>query len=170
MIETIRFKDRLYPALQSKGNAMQYAIPFAKKVLKNCSKIYDIGCNREEWKYPGAIPIDPIIDSRYDAMNFPKTSISPDAIISSHCLEHLNDWVGVLNYWHSQLGKNGIMFLYLPHTDQQYWRPWHNRKHINAFMPSLIKGYLHESELWTNIFVTDGYDLNHSFYAIAQKK
>lgn len=170
MIKTIDFRGYKYPALQAEGFAAQYAFPFAKKVLEYCQTVYDVGCNREEWKYPGAIPIDPVIDSRYNAMNFPKSSLNPDGIFSSHCLEHLPDWVGALNYWNEQLNKGGILFLYLPHYDQQYWRPWNNRKHIHAFTPSLIRDYLLLSGIWTDIMVTDGHDLNHSFYAIASKR
>lgn len=66
MIHKITFNGKDYPELQSQGFASQYAFPFAKKFLSG--KGYDIGCNRLEWAYPTAIPIDPVIDTRYAAI------------------------------------------------------------------------------------------------------
>ena len=68
MIETINFKNNTYPKFQAEGNASQFAIPFAKHVCKG--KGIDVGCNRNEWAFPGAYPIDPVINE-YDALNFP---------------------------------------------------------------------------------------------------
>lgn len=169
-MELIEFKGEFYPALQAEGHASQYAIPFAKKVLKYCQTIYDIGCNREEWKYPGAIAIDPNLN-RYDAMNFPESNNKPDGIFSSHMLEHFpGSWVNVLDYWHSKLCYKGIVFLYLPDHSQKYWRPHFNRKHIHAFTPEIVKQYfIDQPEMWENIFCS-GVDLNNSFICIAQKK
>lgn len=167
-METIEFKGIKYPALQAEGFAAQYAIPFAKKVLKYCQNVYDVGCNREEWKYPGAYAIDPCM-SLFNATRFPSED-KPDGIFSSHMLEHYNgSWVEVLEYWKQQLCKGGILFLYLPHYEQQYWHSWHNRKHIHNFTPNVIRDYLVQSGGWGDIFVTEGFDLNHSFYAIAKK-
>jgi len=50
----ITFKGKSYPEFQAKGNASQFAIPFAKYLCKG----YDIGFCKEEWKFPGAIGID----------------------------------------------------------------------------------------------------------------
>lgn len=170
MIQTVDFKGTCYPKLQSEGNAAQFAIPFAKKILQYCQTVYDVGCNREEWKYPNSIAIDPEI-SRFDAMNFPPSKNKPDAIFSSHMLEHYKgSWVEVLEYWHKNLCENGILFLYLPHFDQKYWRSWNNRKHVHNFTPEILRAYFTESCLWKDFFVTEGWDLNHSFYAVAVKK
>ena len=169
-METIEFKGHTYPKFQSEGNASQFCLPFAKQFLKYCQTVYDVGCNREDWKYPGAIAIDPVIDNRYNAMRFPETSNKPDAIYSSHCLEHLPNWIEALDYWHSQLNAGGIVFLYLPDHSQVYWRPHHNRKHIHAFTPEIIKTYFTDQpEMWKNVFCS-GVDLNKSFICVAQKK
>ena len=56
MIETIEFKEKSYPLFQIKGNAAQFAIPFAEKVCHG--EGYDIGCSNLEWAFPGATPID----------------------------------------------------------------------------------------------------------------
>lgn len=169
-IETINFAGTDYPKWQSEGNAAQFAIPFAKQALKYCQTIYDVGCNRTEWMYPGAIPIDPALDPRYNALCFPVTSNKPDGIFSSHCLEHVSNWVAVLDYWHAQLCKGGVMVLYLPDHSQKYWRPWNNRKHLHLFTPEIVGSYFRDQpEMWCNVFVS-GIDLNNSFMIVAQKK
>lgn len=162
MIETIQFRDHVYPTFQSQGFAAQFAFPFAQQVCKGTG--YDIGCNRHAWCLPGAIPIDPLIDNRWDAYNLPDNKV--DYIFSSHCLEHLRNWTEALDYWRTKLKQNGVLFLYLPHPIQQYWRPWHNRKHIHVLYPELIKDYLTDTG-WKNIFV-GGPDLNSSFMVMAE--
>ena len=134
-METIKFKDKEYLSIQTNGNAGRFAIPFAQELLSG--KGLDIGCSKKEWAFPGAIPIDLAFDDPYDAMNLPDGIY--DYIFSSHCLEHLNDWVGVLEYWHSKLKANGILYLYLPHYSQEYWRPWNNRKHVNILQPEYLQ-------------------------------
>lgn len=163
MIETIEFKNTFYPAFQGSGFAARFIFPFAQEVCKG--KGYDIGCNREEWKFPGAIGIDPNISGNLSAMNLPPEKV--DYIFSSHCLEHLERWVDVLEYWKHKLKDGGVLFIYLPHPSQEYWLPWHNRKHINVLTPEIIYTYLHDTG-WKNIFVGNS-DLNNSFAAMAQK-
>ena len=173
-IETIEFKGEYYPALQAKGFAAQYAFPFASKICTPPGSIYtgyDIGCNREEWKFPGSIAIDPAIEGcGFDAYNLPPMQV--DYIFSSHCLEHLPNYVSAIEYWSTVIRSGGVLFLYLPNCEyQEYWRPWNNKKHIHLLSPNLIRAYFESNlETWTNVCVTDGYDLNGSFYAIAQKK
>jgi SAM-dependent methyltransferase len=164
MIDIIEFNGKDYPALTAHGFAAQFAFPFAEKLCKGTG--YDIGCNRPNWQLPGSIPVDPAIPGNgHDAMNLP---MNVDFIFSSHCLEHLPDWVGALDYWHTRLNPGGVLFLYLPHPEQEYWLPFNNRKHIHSLTPFIVRKYL-EARNWKNIFVTDGYDLNYSFYAIAEK-
>ena len=164
MIETINYKGSIYPKFQSEGNAAQFAIPYAKHVCNG--KGVDVGCNRLEWIYPGAIPVDPVING-FDALNFPEHADELDYIFSSHCLEHVNDWVSVLDYWKTKLKKGGTLFLYLPDYSQVYWRPWNNRKHVNMFNPTIIKDYLVDRE-FINIFTSE-VDLNNAFMVMAQK-
>lgn len=165
MIEVIEFKEGVYPKFQSEGFAAQFAFPFAQKVCKGMG--VDVGCNREEWKFPGAFPVDPAIDERTDALNIPANDFQLDYIFSSHCLEHLQDWVSVLNYWKTKLKSGGVLFLYLPHPDQEYWLPWNNRKHVNILYPKDIERYLKDNG-FTNVFVSER-DLNHSFMAMGEK-
>jgi len=163
MIETIEFNGKYYPLFQAKGNAAQFAIPFAKYFCKGNG--YDIGCNREEWKLPGARAIDITIDDEYNAFNLPDEKV--DYIFSSHCVEHLVDWVGALNIWTDHIKQNGTLIVYLPDYSQEYWRPWNDRKHINILTPKIISDYMAKD--YKNIFVS-GVDLNNSFMAVGDKK
>ena len=165
MIKTVEFKGNTYPEFQTHGNAAQFAIPYAKHVC--IGKGVDVGCNRLEWAFPGAIPIDPLINE-YDALNFPEDTIELDYIFSSHCLEHVHDWVSVLDYWTSRLKSGGTIFLYLPDYSQVYWRPWNNRKHVNMLSPTIMKDYLEDRE-FINIFASE-VDLNNAFMVMAQKQ
>jgi SAM-dependent methyltransferase len=162
-MEIIEFNNRKYPTFQSKGNAAQFALPFAKHFCKGVG--FDIGCNREEWSYPGSILIDPALNE-FNSMNLP--DIQVDYIFSSHCLEHLPNWVESLDYWLTFVKPGGYLFLYLPHYDQEYWRPWNNRKHIHCFTPNIIEDYLNAHKNTVNVFVSDR-DLNNSFIAVCEK-
>lgn len=162
-MKIVEHENNIYPHLQTTGNAARFALPFAKEILSG--KGLDIGCNRLEWSFPGSIPIDPILDCKWDAYNLPEENY--DYIFSSHCLEHLHDWVKALDYWKTKLKVGGTIFLYLPHYSQTYWRPWNNRKHVNIITPEFLKDYFF-SRNYTNILVTKGYDLNHSFYGVAE--
>ena len=161
-MKTITHDGNKYPKFQSVGNAAQFAIPFAKHVCTGTG--VDIGCNREEWKFPGAYAVDPSIND-YDALNFPYDNL--DYVFSSHCLEHISNWVDVLEYWTSKLKSGGTLFLYLPDYSQTYWRPWHNRKHVNIFTPDILADYMN-ARGYTNIFKS-GVDLNNAFMVMGEK-
>lgn len=163
MIKTIEFKNGSYPAFQATGNAARFAIPYALEVCKGQG--YDIGCGRKDWAFPEATCIDLQLSDPYNAYYLP--AMEPDYIFSSHCLEHLEDWVKAMDYWHFKLRPGGTLFLYLPHYSQEYWRPWNNRKHLNILTPKIIKDYL-EAKGYRNIFIGKR-DLNNSFMAMAQK-
>lgn len=176
-IETIEFNGKQYPKFQSESFAAQFTFAFAQKMCRG--EGYDIGCNRIEWSFPGSIPIDKSFGDKilllgpqqktfhhenFDALNLPDEKV--DYIFSSHCLEHLHDWVRVLDYWTSKLKKGGILYLYLPVYGQEYWRPWNNKKHVNILTPEMILDYVKASG-YTLAYAT-GTDLNHSFTIVAQ--
>lgn len=168
MIKTIKHNNNVYPAFQAEGNAMQFAKPFAQHVCEGDG--VDVGCNRLEWVFCDkngkmAIPVDPALNESYDALHLPIGKF--DYIISSHMLEHTDDWVAILDYWATKIKDEGVLFLYLPHPSQTYWLPWNNRKHKHVMRPEDIEGYLFDRK-WSNIFVT-GADLNNSFIAMATK-
>jgi SAM-dependent methyltransferase len=190
MIEKIKFNGETYPLFQSEGYASQFVIPFAKHCCKGIG--VDVGCNRVDWMFAGDIinsknikdyrvwlsdlhnlnyiqnsfPIDPMING-YDALNFPEDCYNLDYVFSSHCLEHLFDWVSVLDYWTLKLKDYGTLFLYLPDYSQEYWRPWNNRKHVNIFTPQIIQDYLRDRGY--RFIKSTGVDFNNSFVVVAEK-
>lgn len=168
MIDTLRYKNISYPKFQEDGWAAQFVIPFAKKVC--IGRGVDVGCNKKEWMLypndPDCMPIDPLINE-YNALHFPMGCNKLDYIFSSHCLEHLDNWVDALDYWYDKLSYTGTLFLYLPDYSQQYWRPWNDRKHIHILSPQIISDYLMHKN-YAKIY-TSGIDLNNSFTVMAQK-
>ncbi len=162
-IPTITHQNRTYPAYQAEGNAAQFIRPFAEKICKGTG--YDVGYSKPEWKFPGAIGVDLNDGTGYHADNLPPANV--DYIFSSHCLEHVPDWVATLDHWTSKLNPGGVLFLYLPDYSQTYWRPWNNRKHIHVLSPQVISDYLQDRG-YTNIFAS-GVDLNNSFTIMADR-
>jgi len=162
-MKLIEYNNKTYPHFQSMGNASQFAIPFAKHFCEGCG--YDIGCMKKEWSFPNSVPIDINFDDDYDAYNLPDGNV--DYIYSSHCLEHLKNWVTALDYWTERLVDGGILFLYLPHYSQEYWRPWNNTKHIHVLTPEIVKDYMLNNG-YNNIFNSEK-DLNNSFMIVGQK-
>lgn len=163
MIDIVKYNGKTYPKYQTNGFAARFIFPFALEVCKG--EGYDIGCNRVEWSFPNSIPIDPNIDKRHNCLNLPKLNV--DYIFSSHMLEHVEDWVKVLDYWINCLKNGGILFLYLPDYSQEYWRPWNNRKHINVLTPNVIVDYFKFKNL--NKIFSSGTDLYNSFAIFAEK-
>lgn len=162
-MQVIDYKGDTYPHFQSIGNASQFAIPYAKYFCEGVG--YDIGCMKPEWAFPGATLIDADFDDPYDADNLPEGQV--DYIFSSHCLEHVPDWSSTLLYWTEKIRSGGTLFLYLPHYDQKYWRPWNNRKHKHCFVPEMIVDFMKDNG-YTNIFSSQK-DLNHSFIVVGEK-
>lgn len=151
-----------YPKHEAIGNAARWIIEMAKHYCHGTG--LDIGCNRKEWAYPGAIPCDPAMNDT-SAMDLPAGEF--DYIFSSHCLEHVKEnYYNVLDYWLSKVKVSGIIFLYLPHNSQTYWHPSSNRKHVHSFDGSEIGDYL--SGLGHKVFV-GGCDANHSFVVVCEK-
>lgn len=162
-MDLVQYRGKNYPRFQTIGNASQFAIPFAKYFCQGQG--YDIGCNRYEWAYPGATAIDPLISPNHDAYNLPEGQV--DYIFSSHCLEHLPDWVAALDHWTDRIRPGGILFLYLPHYSQEYWRPWNNRKHLHVLSSQVIEDYLSDRN-YINILSSER-DLNDSFIVVGEK-
>ena len=94
-MNTVSHEGCVYPEFQATGNAARFIMPFAKELLEG--EGYDIGCGNKGWAFPGAVPIDISLSDNWDAMNLPDQKV--DYIFSSHCLEHIPDWVGALDYW-----------------------------------------------------------------------
>lgn len=176
-METIKFNGKDYHKLQTEGFASQYCFPFALKMCTGSG--LDIGYSKPEWKFPGAVGIDDNkicdangieTDSIYNAMNLPEGQY--DYLISSHMLEHYNGrFQELIEYWLTKVKKSGLIFLYLPNCfEQDYWA-WGNKKHIHVLNPELMKKYcqyLVDNKIIQRFTVTDGFDLNSSFYCIIE--
>lgn len=164
MINTITYKNKVYPTFQTEGHAAKFIEPFAKQVCKGYG--YDIGCMKSEWAFPGSHPIDVSFNDGYHALNLPKGDV--DYIFSSHCLEHIDNWVQVMDYWYGILKVGGILFLYLPDYTQEYWKPWNNRKHKHIFSSKILNDYMTDKG-YKNVFYS-GVDLCNSFAIFGEKK
>lgn len=158
-IETIEYKGKKYPKFQLSGNAARFIIPFAKEVCKGSG--VDIGSGK--WKFPGSSAVDKSFNDGYDANEIP--GYDYDYIFSSHCLEHIENWMKILDYWITKIKKGGVLFLYLPDASQEYWS-FGNKKHVNIFTPDIIRGFMEDRGL-NNIFVS-GVDMNSSFCAMGE--
>lgn len=127
------YKNQLYPEYLKHGNAMQFIEPIAKQFC--IGKGIDVGAS--QWPFPGAIPVE--LKDGGDAYELPEwygvDGKGWDYIFSSHCLEHLNNPVAAIEHWETRLRSGGVLFLYLPHPDQKYWRPQNCRKHLHLFWP-----------------------------------
>ena len=162
-MKLIEYNDKKYPYFQTAGQAAQFALPFAKYFCEGVG--VDVGCKNREWALPGAIPIDLEFSDLYHAGNLPEVKLN--YIFSSHCLEHIPNWVETMEYWYKKLEVGGTLFLYLPDYSQEYWRPWNNKKHLHIFTPQIIEDIMVHLG-YTNIFKS-GVDLNNSFMIVGEK-
>ncbi len=132
----------LYPEYLKHGNVCQFITPTAQYFCKGDG--LDVGAGR--WPFPNATPVDISMDdpNSRDAQKLPKNGerIFWDYIFSSHCLEHLEDYIAALKHWQESLTPGGCLFLYLPHPDMTYWRPEYCRKHRHQFLPAQMAGTL----------------------------
>lgn len=163
-IDTVNFKGQYYPEFQTTGFASRFVFPFAQEVCKG--RGVDVGCNRIEWSFPNSIPIDPLVNG-LTATTYQEKEL--DYVFSSHCLEHIPDWVGAIEHWICSLKSGGVLFLYLPDYSQEYWRPWNNRKHVHCFTPKILKDYLTDNQELHKVFVS-GVDIYNAFVCMAEKK
>lgn len=158
-MKLLSYKGVFYPAYLAEGNAMQYIEPTASKFC--IGRGLDVGCS--EWPFPGAEPID--LKQGSDALKLPGEDW--DYIFSSHCLEHLTNPVEALEHWFSKIRKGGVLFLYLPHPDMEYWRPQNCRKHLHIFHPQDIARLLRDIGL-VHVMCSER-DLVWSFAAVGEK-
>jgi SAM-dependent methyltransferase len=169
-MNTVTFLEHKYPAFIAEGNHAQYILPIAKQVLKNKNIGVDIGCKKPEWAYPGAILADIALDNNpWHAMNLPNPG-KLEYIFSSHCLEHLPNWVSSLHYWEQCLAPGGVLFLYLPHTDCEYWdrRFMPSKRHLHNFKPSEIEYFFKQRLNLKNVFSSER-DAAYSFCVYGEK-
>ena len=130
------YKGGKYPEYLKMGNAAAFIAPMAQFFCNG--RGLDIGAGK--WPLRGAMPID--VDRGGNAMSLPANAY--DFIFSSHCLEHLPDYVAAIDHWKTRLKPGGVLFLYLPHPDMEYWLPQNNRKHLHQFRPGDIARVLRD--------------------------
>jgi SAM-dependent methyltransferase len=130
------YRGALYPSYLKHGNAQRFIEPIAKQFCRGIG--LDIGAG--DWPLKGARPID--LKNGGDAMALPEGKW--DYIFSSHCLEHLPNPVAAIEHWTTRLRAGGVLFLYLPHHSQKYWRPQNCRKHLHLFHPEDVADMLRD--------------------------
>lgn len=121
------YRGNRYPEYIRQGNACQYIAPAALHFCRG--EGLDVGAGR--WPLPGAKPVD--LTNGHNAMSLPEGQY--DFIFSSHCLEHIEDADAALAHWKSRIKPGGVLFLYLPHPDMEYWRPENCKKHVHSWSP-----------------------------------
>jgi SAM-dependent methyltransferase len=121
------YGGKRYPEYLKHGNGCQFIAATAAHFCKGAG--LDVGAGK--WPLPGAIPHDR--QGQLDAMELPHGPF--DFIFSSHCLEHLTNPVAALEHWQTRLKSGGVLFLYLPHPDMEYWLPQNCRKHLHSWRP-----------------------------------
>lgn len=134
MSELFEYRGKMYPAYLKRGNAMQFIAPIAAQFCKG--RGLDMGAGA--WPLPGATPRDEKFGHNLEEI--PEREL--DYIFSSHCLEHLDNAVRILEHWKVCLRSGGTLFLYLPHPDMEYWRPENCRKHRHLFYPADVASML----------------------------
>lgn len=124
------YLGKTYPDYLKRGNACQFIVPVA---LEFClGHGLDIGAG--QWPLPGSQPVE-LMDGG-DAMQLPAGKF--DYVFSSHCLEHLPNPVAALQHWQSRIRPGGVLFLYLPHPDMEYWLPQNCSKHLHSWAPAAM--------------------------------
>lgn len=133
------YKRDLYPEYLKNGGASRYISPIAKEFCKGTG--VDIGCGK--WPLSGAQGFDSNVlahnDSRWsEACDVKVEPESQDYVFSSHCLEHLENPIKALEHWLSKIKPGGVLYVYLPHPDMEYWLPQNCRKHLHSWRPEAM--------------------------------
>lgn len=134
------YKGRLYPEYLKHGNACRFIEPIARHFC--VGRGVDVGCGM--WPLPGALGVD--LKNGGDAMQLPDGQF--DYVFSSHCLEHLSNPVAALEHWRDRIVPGGVLFLYLPHPDMEYWLPQNCRKHLHSWSPGQVRRILIDLGFW----------------------
>ncbi|MBD3196223.1 MAG: methyltransferase domain-containing protein [Candidatus Lokiarchaeota archaeon] len=158
-----KWKGKLYPTYLKEGNAQSYISFVAKKFCKG--KGLDIG-GFGNWCLDNATPINITIEDEYDAYHLPFERF--DFIFSSHTLEHLENPIKALEIWINHLKEGGLLFLYLPHPDNEYWKPQWNRKHLHIWTPKQMVSIY--KDLGLKDIIYSERDMYWSFTVVGMKK
>jgi ADP-heptose:LPS heptosyltransferase/predicted SAM-dependent methyltransferase len=97
---------------------------------------------------------------------------SVDAIFSSHCLEHVEDYQAALKAWWTLLKDGGHLCLYLPHADlyPRIGEPGANPDHKHDFLPADIERAMLEVGEWDLVVnETRAGGMEYSFLQVYRK-
>ena len=160
--KTYIYKGNLYPGFLKTGDAAGYIRKAAQYFCEGDG--LDIGAG--PYPLPGAMPLDlSYTESDFNATNLPNNKY--DYIFSSHCLEHLPNYVEALEIWQAHLKPGGCLFLYLPHPEMEYWLPQNNKKHLHEFEPKMIVKLL--QDLGFKDIISSERDIYWSFAVVGFK-
>jgi SAM-dependent methyltransferase len=154
------YKGKLYPDYLKDGHAYRFILEAAAHYCRGAG--YDVGAGGPTSLLPGAVAIDIINGNRHHATSLPEGKV--DFVFSSHCLEHLDNPIAALEHWKSRLRAGGVLFLYLPHPDMEYWLPQNNRKHLHSWYPKDMQRLI--EDLGFMRCLRSERDLNWSFAVI----
>lgn len=115
----------------------------------------------------GAIGVDMDYPG-YDGRTLPFADGSQDAVYSSHCLEHISDYIKAIQEWYRVTRVGGHIITVVPsaHLYERRWRPpsRHNDTHVRFYTPASLLGEF-EQALTPNSYRVrhliendDGYD------------
>lgn len=124
------YRGALYPSYLKTGNACQHIAATARHFCRGSG--LDIGAGK--WPLQGALAVDAAQGD--DVLSLPVMEGGWDYVFSSHCLEHLPDYVAALEHWRERLRPGGVLFLYLPSPQMTYWLPQHCKRHRSVFHPA----------------------------------
>lgn len=161
-MNTFTYRGKIYPEYLKHGGMSRYVLPIAQQFCQGYG--FDIGAG--DWPLPGAVPIDVKYDDGFTSMKLPDGF--PDYIFSSHCLEHLVNPIEALEFWISRLKAGGVLFIYLPHPDMEYWRPQNCRKHLHQWRPNDMRKIFEDLGL-TDVMASER-DLAWGFSAVGWKR
>ena len=140
------------------GNACRFIAPVAKIFCQG--KGLDVGGGA--WPLEGAQRHDQEDGGAYQLPDW-----QYDYIFSSHCLEHLANPITALTVWKEHLVSGGVLFLYLPHPDMEYWRPQNCLKHRHIWPPEAMAGII--TDLGFQDIVYSERDMAWSFCVVGYK-
>ena len=162
--KTFTYDGKIFPDYIRNGNHAQYILPVAQQVCQG--KGLDVGGGK--WPFPGSQLCDIQLTPPWnDALHIPAEDNTFDFVFSSHCLEHIPNYIDALKEWIRVLKPNGTLFLYLPDVSCDYWRPVNNSKHVHIFRQEDITYDLKKLGI-TDIFQS-GVDLAYSFAIFGKK-
>jgi SAM-dependent methyltransferase len=128
----------------NKTIAAKYQDGFVSRYLSGAN-ILDIGyrgyLHEATPIVPQAIGVD-LEYPGYDGKTLPFGDGTQDAVYSSHCLEHIEDYVGALREWHRVLRIGGFLVISVPHQflyEKKFALPsrW-NRDHKRFYTPASL--------------------------------